>query len=188
VIIHNEEPVAVAANSGVDSPLDKRDNLPCGAQGCPVNARSPETQRPTAPSEHMNKRSEGEKSATIGHARKTVQTDQFHSQIVASSAYMTLPCDRCDSKSRLADPSALRTTPEARFGSKNCTTTAGAELHCRSRPKFAEPSRSQAVTVPRAGTPLQPAENEPNCDAVTQVTHGNGTRSRASERRERTQL
>jgi hypothetical protein len=31
VIIQNEEPLAVAANSGVDSPLDKWDNLPCGA-------------------------------------------------------------------------------------------------------------------------------------------------------------
>jgi hypothetical protein len=71
VIIHNEEPVALASNPGLDSPLDKRDNLPCGAHGCPVNTRFgfPETQRPTAPSEHMNKRSEGEKSATFGHFR-----------------------------------------------------------------------------------------------------------------------
>jgi hypothetical protein len=40
VTIQNEAPVAVAANSGVDSPLDKRDNLPRGAHGCPVNTRS----------------------------------------------------------------------------------------------------------------------------------------------------
>ena len=40
VIIHNEEPVALASNPGLDSPLDKRDNLPCGAHGCPVSTRS----------------------------------------------------------------------------------------------------------------------------------------------------
>jgi hypothetical protein len=33
VAIQNESPIAVAANSGIVSPLDKRDEPPCGAQG-----------------------------------------------------------------------------------------------------------------------------------------------------------
>jgi hypothetical protein len=98
-----------------------------------------------------------------------LQTGQSHSQIVVSSEYMSLPCDRCDSKSLLADPSALRTTPEARFRSKNCTTTAGAELDRRSRRIFSERRQIQPVTVLRAGTRRQPAENEPIGDAVTQA-------------------
>jgi hypothetical protein len=54
VIIQNEEPVAVAANSGVDSPLDKRDKPPCGAPGrssahlSPPPPRAPGTPRPDA--------------------------------------------------------------------------------------------------------------------------------------------
>jgi hypothetical protein len=35
VIIQNEKPVAIAANSGRDSPLDKRGKPPCRAQGRP---------------------------------------------------------------------------------------------------------------------------------------------------------
>jgi hypothetical protein len=77
------------------------------------------------------------------------------------------PCDWSHTKSPSAHSRALGTTPDARFGSTNCMTTAGAALQCRSPRKFAERSQSQVVAVVRARNRLEPAENEPICDAVT---------------------
>jgi hypothetical protein len=85
VIIQNEEPATVAANSSVHAPLDKRRKPSSGAGGCPVHTRSgvPQTQPPIARRSTWTNALRGEKSATFGHARKPLQTGQFHSQVVA---------------------------------------------------------------------------------------------------------
>jgi hypothetical protein len=143
-------------------------------------------------SRHIEKRDEGRNMCEPVRRSHTLRSPERPVPFILKSLLRGNichdPCDWSDPKSLSAHSPALRTTPEARVRSKNCTTTAGAALNCRSRRIFSERRQIQPVTVLRAGTGRQPAANEPICDAVTHVTHRNGARSRASELRERTHV